>query len=174
MSHNKFAFEYDMDPDYKEWKEKIERIEETVCRVGHRDLDALARVGVDRKSIVTLLALAAIGDRKGLLKLMRQRQSALKSISRRMDLLAKEAKERIDDPMSVVRFWVFMNGGNALGMPSPKTMADDPGAEFIVAGMRTMAKILGREATKFGQYLRAWGRLILELHCSWRDTVCSF
>ena len=148
MNPDEFAFEDRMDADYKEWRRNVERIEESVRRVGRRDLDVLARVGADRNSIVTLLALAASEDRKPLLKLMRQRQSALKSTSRRMDLLAKEAKERINDPMSVVQFWAFMDGGNALGMQFPKTMAEDPGAEFVVAGMRAMAKILARGAGK--------------------------
>lgn len=158
MSTKEFAFEDEMDPNYKKWKENVEQIEKTVCRTGRRDLDILARAGADRRSMVTLLALAATEDRKWLLRLMRQRQSALQSMSKRMDRLAREAKERIDDPMSVVQFWAFMNGGNALGMSFPKTMADDPGAEFIVSGMRTMAKILREQATKFGQYLRAWGK----------------
>jgi hypothetical protein len=155
---NEFAFEDEMDPDYKDWQQNIRRIEATVLRVGHHDLDVLARVGADRKSMVSLLALAASEDRKWLLKLMRQRQAALKSISKRMSQLANDAKERIDDPMSVVQFWAFMNGGSALGMPFPKTMADDPGAAFTVAGMRAMAKILGQQAAWFGQYLRAWGK----------------
>jgi len=155
---DEFDFEDEMDPDYQEWQRNINRIEEAIRSVGHRDLDVLARVGADRKSIVALLALAASSDRKWLLKLMRQRQATLKSLSKRMNQLANDAKERIDDPMSVVQFWAFMNGGSALGMPFPKTMADDPGAEFIVAGMRVMAKILGQQATKFGQYLRAWGK----------------
>jgi hypothetical protein len=158
MNLNEFDFDDEMDRDYREWKERVERIEGNVSRVGRRDLDVLARVGADRQSMVTLLALAAIEDRKWLLKLMRQRQSALKSMSRRMDLLAKEAKERINDPMSTVQFWVFMNGGNALGMQFPQTMANDPGAEFVVAGMRAMAKILGEQAKRFGLYLRAWGK----------------
>jgi len=158
MNPNEFGFEDEMDADYREWKERVERIEESIRRVGRRDLDVLARAGADRESMVTLLALAATEDRKWLLKLMRQRQSALKSTSRRMDLLAKKAKERINDPMSVVQFWAFMNGGIALGMEFPKTMADDPGAEFVVAGMRAMSKILGEEARRFGLYLRAWGK----------------
>jgi hypothetical protein len=158
MNPTEFSFGDEMDADYREWKERVERIEENIRRAGRRDLEVLARVGANRKSMVTLLALAATEDRKWLLKLMRQRQSALKSISRRIDLLAKEAKERINDPMSVVQFWVFMNGGNALGMQFPKTMADDPGAEFVVAGMRAMAKILGEQAKRFGLYLRAWGK----------------
>jgi hypothetical protein len=158
MNLNEFGFDDEMDRDYREWKERVERIEGNVSRVGRRDLDVLARVGADRKSMVTLLALAAIEDRKWLLKLMRQHQSALKSTSRRMDLLAKEAKERINDPMSAVQFWAFMNGGNALGMQFPKTMANDPGAEFVVAGMRAMAKILGEQAKRFGLYLRVWGK----------------
>lgn len=158
MTLNKFAFVHEIDPDYQEWRGKVERIEETVYRVGRRDLDALARVGADRKSMVTLLALAAIEDRESLSRLMRQRQTALRSISRRMNRLAKEAKDRINDPMSIVQFWAFMNGGSALGMPFPKAMSEDPGAEFMVAGMRAMAKILGEQATKFGQYLRAWGK----------------
>lgn len=158
MNPNELAFTNGMGADYREWKERVERIEENVRCVGRRDLDVLARVGADRKSMVTLLALAAIEDRKCLLKLMRQRQSALKSMSRRMDLLAKEAEERINDPMSVVQFWAFMNGGNALGMPLPKTMSNDPGAEFIVAGMRAMAKILREQSRRFGLYLRVWGK----------------
>jgi len=158
MNPNGLAFENGMDADYKQWKENVGRIEENVRRVGRRDLDVLARAGADRKSMETLLALAAIEDRKRLLKLMRQRQSALKSMSRRMDLLAKETKDQINDPTSVVQFWAFMNGWNALGMPFPKTMADDPGAELIVAGMRAMAKILWEQAKRFGLYLRAWGK----------------
>jgi proline dehydrogenase len=59
MNPNEFGFEDEMDADYREWKERVERIEENVRRVGRHDLDVLARVGVDRKSIVTLLALAA-------------------------------------------------------------------------------------------------------------------
>jgi hypothetical protein len=158
MDSNGFAPNHEEDADYKEWKENVERIEENVRRVGRRDLDVLARVGADRKSMVTLLALAATEDRKWLVRLMRQRQSALKSMSRRMDLLAKEAKERINDPMSVVQFWAFMNGGNALGMQFPKTMADDPRVEFVVAGMGAMAEILGEQAKRFGLYLRTWGK----------------
>jgi hypothetical protein len=158
MSPTEFVFEDEMDPGLQEWQKNLKRIEDAVCRVGRRDLDVLARVGADRKSMVTLLALAATEDRKWLLKLMRQRQAALKSMSKRMNLLANDAKERINDPMSVVQFWVFMNGGSALGMAFPRTMADDPGAEFIVAGMRTMAKILGEQATRFGKYLSAWGK----------------
>jgi len=147
-----------MDPDYKVWKESVECIERNVRRAGRRDLDVLERAGADRECMVTLLALAATEDRRWLLKLMRQRQSALKSLSSRMDLLAKEAKERINDPMSVVQFWAFMNGGSVLGMQWPTIMADDPGVEFVVAGMGAMAKILREQAKRFGLYLRAWGK----------------
>jgi hypothetical protein len=92
MNPTEFSFGDEMDADYREWKERVERIEENIRRAGRRDLEVLARVGANRKSMVTLLALAATEDRKWLLKLMRQRQSALKSISRRIDLLGEQAK----------------------------------------------------------------------------------
>src|SRR5262249_11250772 len=55
-------------------------------------------------------------------------------------------------------FWTFMNGGSVIGMPFPKALAEDPGAEFIVAGMETMAGILEEQSKRFGHYLRAWGK----------------
>ena len=151
------AFEDEMDEDYREWEQETVRIEKAISLVGRRDLSVLGRAGVDRKVLLTLLALAARSDR-GLPKLMRQRQAALKSLSRRLETLAEEARERVNDPLSVVQFWAYINVGKTLGMPFPKAMADDPGAEFIVAGMRTLAKIMSGQAAKFGDYLRTWGK----------------
>jgi len=159
MTLNKFAFVHEIDPDYQEWRGKVERIEETVYRVGRRDLDALARVGADRKSMVTLLALAAIEDRESLSRLMRQRQTALRSISRRMNRLAKEAKDRINDPMSIVQFWAFMNGGwptqrgfRCVGLDAAESKSEDKGTFPNYrnrAKTRTASKI---EAVSFGSH----------------------
>lgn len=157
MNMTASAFEDEMDDDYKEWELETIRIEKAISAVGRHDLTTLARAGVDRKALLTLLAVAARSDR-GLPKLMRQRQAAWKSLSRRLETLADEAKERVNDPLSVVQFWAYLNGGSALGMPFPKTMADDPGAQLIVIGMRTMTKILKEQAARFGQYLKTWGK----------------
>jgi hypothetical protein len=152
------GFDDEMDDDQRQWAEELVRLEDIISRNGRRDLGVMTQAGVDRKALLTLLALAATGDRGGMLKLMRQRQAALKSLSRRLYNLASEAKERASDPVSAVQFWAYMNGGSALGMPYPKALADDPGAEFIIAGMRALAKIMKEQAAKFGLYLRAWGK----------------
>jgi hypothetical protein len=158
MAVERSSFEVEMDDDYREWQEEMESLENVISRSGRRDLLVMTRAGVDRKVLLSLLALAAKGDRGWMLKLMRQRQAALKSLSKRLDNIACEAKERASDPLSAVQFWAYMNGGSVLGMEFPKTLADDPGAEFIVSGMKTLAKIMKEQAAKFGQYLRTWGK----------------
>jgi hypothetical protein len=152
------SFEDEIEDDQREWEEEMARLENTISRSGRRDLRVMTQAGVDRNVLLSLLALAAKGDRGWMLKLMRQRQAALKSLSKRLDNLARETKERANDPLSAVQFWAYMNGGSALGMQFPKTLADDPGADFIVSGMKTLAKIMKEQAAKFGLYLRTWGK----------------
>jgi hypothetical protein len=158
LNTNALDFDDEMDADRRKWQKELVRLENTISKAGRHDLRVMKNAGVDQKVLLTLLALAAQGDRKWMLKLMRQRQAALKSLSKRLDNLARETKQRVDDPLSDVRFWAYMNGGSVLGMQFPKTLADDPGAELAVGAMRTLAKITKEQAIKFGLYLKAWGK----------------
>ena len=159
MNVKELSFDDEMEEEHRQWEQEMLRLEKTISQRGHHDLNVLAKSGVDTRVLLVLLALAAKGDRSWMLRLMRQRQAALKSLSKRMDNLARETKQRVNDPLSVVQFWAYMNGGSVLGMQFPKTLAeDDPGAEFMVSGMRALAKILRERANKFGQYLRTWGK----------------
>ena len=124
------GFNDQRDDDQTEWEEEMARLENAISQSGRHDLQVITQAGVNRKALLTLLALAAKGDRDWMLKIMRQRQSALKSLSKRLYRLADEAKERADDPLSAVQFWTYLNGGSALGMQFPKTLADDPGADL--------------------------------------------
>jgi hypothetical protein len=152
------AFEDELEHDYRKWRGEIKAIESVIARNGRHDLDVLAAAGVDRKVLLKLLALAPSRDRSWT-GIMRQRQAALKSLSRRMETLAREAKERASDPLSVVQFWACTFGGwGALGMKQPGPMTDDPGIAMVIAGMAVLAKGLREQAKRFGRYLKTYGR----------------
>jgi hypothetical protein len=150
--------EDELENDYREWQEEIKAVEMAIAKNGRHDLGVLTAAGVDRAILLKLLALAASRDRAWT-GIMRQRQEALKSLAGRMETLAREAKVRADDPLSMVQFWAYAAGGwGVLGMKPPECMADDPGIALIVSGMAVLAKRMREQARKFGKYLRAYGR----------------
>ena len=83
-----------------------------------------------------------------------------------METLAREAKQRASDPLSVVQFWACTFGGwGVLGMKLPEPMTDDPGIALVISGMAVLAKRLKEQAKRFGRYLKAYGRADVELSC---------
>jgi hypothetical protein len=158
MSATADTLEDELDEDYRKWQAEIKATETVIARNGRHDLDVLAAAGVDRKILLKLLALAPSRDRTWT-GIMRQRQAALKSLSRRMETLAREAKQRASDPLSVVQFWACTFGGwGVLGMKPPGPMTDDPGIALVISGMAVLAKRLKEQAKRFGQYLKTYGR----------------
>lgn len=158
MHETELSFEDKLEDDYRNWQEEIKSVETVIARKGRRDLDVLAAAGVDRKVLLKLLALAPSRDRTWI-EIMRQRQAALKSLSRRMETLAREAKERTNDPPSMVQFWACTFGGwGSLGMKQPGPMTDDPGIAMVIAGMAVLARRMKEQANRFGRYLKTYGR----------------
>jgi hypothetical protein len=158
MNATPATLEDELEDDYRQWQEEVSALETVIARNGRHDLDVLAAAGVDRKVLLKLLALAPSRDRTWT-GIMRQRQAALKSLSRRMESLAREAKERASDPLSVVQFWACTFGGwGALGMKLPGPMTDDPGIALVISGMAVLAKRMKEQARRFGRYLKAYGR----------------
>jgi len=145
--------------EQERWEARLQRIEARLCREGRHDLDVLEKAGADRQRLVRLLAVTASGgdDWK---RLMRSRQEALRSIAKRLETLTRDAEKLADDPLSTFNFWVFLVGGGfAMGLPEPKTWKDrDPGAHFVITGMRSLAKCFEQEAARFGRYLRQYAQ----------------
>lgn len=158
MSTTADTLEDKLEEDYRKWQVDIKARERVIARNGGHDLDVLAAAGVDRNVLLKLLALAPSRDRTWT-GIMRQRQAALKSLSRRMDTLAREAKQRARDPLSVVQFWAYTSGGwGDLGMKLPGPMIQDPGIALVISGMVVLAKRMKEQARRFGRYLKAYGR----------------
>lgn len=150
--------EDELDSDYRKWLDGIRAMEMVIERKGRHDLDVLAASGVDRKVVLRFLAVAASRDGDWT-RIMRQRQAALKSLSGRMETLARETRDRVNDLLSTVQFWAYIaGGGGALGMELPSSMAEDPGIPFIISGMSVLARKMKDQAARFGKFLRAYGR----------------
>jgi len=166
-------FEDEIDKDYQEWQKKIKNLEKKILKKCERDLQRLAAAGIDRETLLRLLALAAVSDASWELAQMRRSQAALKSLSERLRTMAHDTESVVNSPLSVLRFWHNLTGaGMGRGLEGPKTLSEaDPGVSFIVTGMTALAEKLKRESENFGLYLRRFGqadtRVVLLLARCW-------
>lgn len=153
-------FDAEIEEDYRKWEEGVRRIEKAVAGKGHRELKKLEKAGIDRKALLTLLALAAHHDASGALPELRRRTHAqLKSLSGRIGTVARETERVVKNPLSAIQFWAYLEGcWGALGMAEPKPLDADPGVTLAVSAMRVLAKRLKEEANLFSIYSRKVGQ----------------
>ena len=161
MSQNKaFYGEFSLEEERRqtEFKNRIAGLEREIAKNGPRELEVLERAGVDRKAMLRFLALAADEEgAKSWADLMRARQGALKSIAGRMETLARDAEERVNDPFSVIQTWAFFFAhGSVLGMKFPEPLKAAAGVSFTISGMRVLAKTWKDEARGIGKFLKRY------------------
>jgi len=155
---NEIRFD-ELDRDYHDYSKLLDEIERKIEARGKYDLDALARAGWDRRSVLRLLAVVANED-EALLDHMRRRHAALKSFARRLRTLSVDAKRILKDPLSKVQGWAWLHGHlGVIGAPVPIVWNDVVGLFTVPSGMDWWAKQLNSEAKTFGRYLRAFGRV---------------
>lgn len=143
-----------------EVKARLESIGRKIDRRESLDLEALARAGVERKTLVRLLAWTAdsSGDRDWP-ELMRECHRTLKSLSERMEALATDANKAVPNPLLRVNWWAYLFGyGALLGMEKPGLWKDIVGVPSVVSGMRALGRMWNEEAKRFHAFLLLYGR----------------
>jgi hypothetical protein len=145
--------------DFEEWVNRLERLQKVIAKEGSRELEELAKGGVDCNAMLTLLAMAA--DEEGNKKWanrMRLRQAALRSKASRLQTIADEAEKLAKDPFSIAEAYLIPGAyGGLLGIEMPKPLWDSAEFRSAIVGMRRLAKEWEHETKKFGRFLKDHG-----------------
>src|SRR5215472_90659 len=142
-------------PLSKEWLLWIARLEKQIARYGARDLRVLEKAGVNCKCLVQLLSHAATANHQVFKGPIRAQQAELRSLAGRLRAAANGADEVSSNPLSRLDFWIYLHNGIFLGMNPPGSWKEsDPCIPFMVAAMRTFAKMCDQNAKCLGSYLR--------------------
>lgn len=143
---------------FADWKRRLKQIERTVAQKGHRDLDRLARAGVNVRYLLLMLACAADEHGSDFCKVeIRKMKAKLGSMSARLEALSRAAKECAWDPRWPVEFWIRLDGQNPSHPMEVGPMIADPEISSAISGMNILAQRMRMEAGELGRFLRATG-----------------